>query len=214
MHKSDHLYRRLHAGGQCLVSLCRAESAETLISRIPAGPCMLPVAKAFRHMIATKGPSLHDDSSSLPFLSTHNTQPSTLNSSAERKHPQSCHPYLAWCIGIASSRGMSRASRLPSNGPPRHWTRSLLAAPKHNSSPYSYETPPSTLSTSLPVFARASPAGTAPLVALSRPQSDTSPLVLVPDPSSTAPRCRNRGSAPRSPNPLDVLPSHRRSDRA
>ena len=42
---------------------------------------MLPVAKAFRHMIATKGPSLHDDSSSLPFPSspptTHNHPLST-----------------------------------------------------------------------------------------------------------------------------------------
>jgi hypothetical protein len=141
------------------------------------------------------------------------TTPSTLNSGAEHEHDQSCRPYPAWCIGIASSRGMSRASRLPSKGPPRLWTRSLLAALKHNSNPYSYETLPSTRSTSLHVSARASPAGTALPVALSRPPSDTSPLALVPDPSSTAPLYRSRELAPRSPNPLDVLPSHRRSDR-
>jgi hypothetical protein len=158
----------------------------------------------------------HHFTTPFPCLPFHPQHPSlsTLNSSAEHEQHQSCRPYPAWCIGIASSRGMSRASRLPSNGPPRLWMRSLQVAHKHNSSPYSYATHPSTRSTSLHASAKASHAGTALPAALSRPPSDTSLLALVLDPSSTAPLYPSQESAPRLPSLLVVLRSRRRSDRA
>jgi hypothetical protein len=193
-------------------SLCCAECAETLISRIPADPAFTGGESIPSH---DRDPDHHFNPLALHsslHLQQHTS--STLNSGAEYEHVQSCRPSPAWCIGIASSRGMSKASRLPSNGPPRLWMRSLLAALKHNSSPYSYEIPPSNLSTSSHVSARVSHAGTALPAVPSRQPFDTFPQVLAPDPSSIVPPYRNRESAPRSPNPLDVIPSHLRSDRA
>lgn len=120
-------------------------------------------SEAQRHSTSISRGILHPSKPSSSSPST-----TTLNSGAEHKQHPSCHPYLAWSIGIASSRGMPKVSRLPGPEPARHSMPSWSLDPRHSSNPYSYATAPSTRYTKSPAFARASLAGTVLPVALSR----------------------------------------------
>ena len=122
-------------------------------------------SEAQRHSTSS---SQHEASIQATLLPYHQQRLSTLNPSAEHEQHPSCRPYPAWSTGIAFSRGMPKVSRLPGPAPAEHSMLSWSEDPRHSSNPYSYAT--SNRYTNSPASVRASLAGTALPVVLSRPQ--------------------------------------------